>query len=119
MRMENNIMDTDCVGGSRREQTQFSLWTDHMASCLNIMENYKFIGFCKGHSDTEIIRLPNDDNCIALSGWNGEIYSDCWTCTESGYPTDVRGRKFSMKPIMQQIGNTDDYETTSFAKSYL
>lgn len=80
-------------------------------------KNFEFIGFMQNHRDVEIIKL-NDGTYVALDGWNGEIYADCWTCDQSGNAIDVNETKFSMKPITEPIKDSDDYETVSFERGY-
>lgn len=51
------------------------------------------------HYNAEIAELENGE-FIALFGWNGEIWSECWHVeSAAGYPTDPAEPGFSCRPV--------------------
>lgn len=74
-----------------------------------------------GHwwNDKEIEIVEIDGRPIALSGWNGENYSECWEVKEmigdEGF--DIKEDGLRVEPIYKQI-NEDEFETIDYKLIY-
>ena len=59
--------------------------------------------------DIEVVEI--DNRYIALYGWNGEAYTDCWEVEEikNNIAFGVKANNICVKPLYEQI-DEDDYD---------
>ena len=65
------------------------------------------LGIWAGHREIEIVEV--EGRPIALSGWNGEQYLQCWEVEEiiSGTGFGVKEDGLCVRPVYKQIDNDE------------
>lgn len=58
---------------------------------------YKNVG--KWWNDDNIDLVELDGVVYALYGWNGEIYSDCWACSDDNFHMDITKGGITIRPV--------------------
>ena len=71
----------------------------------------KFLGKWWNASDIDIYEI--EGKRLALYGWNGEKYEECFEVTEDLLNIIDENKKYEVKPIYQEIG-TDDFEIIDY-----
>lgn len=71
----------------------------------------KFLGKWWGSSDIDIYEI--EGKRLALYGWNGEKYEECFEVTEDLLNIINKDKKYEVKPIYQEMG-TDDFEIIDY-----
>lgn len=63
--------------------------------------------------DIEVVKI--DNKYIALYGWNGEVYTDCWEVEEilNNIAYGVKADNICVKPLYKQI-DEDDYDVEGY-----
>lgn len=63
--------------------------------------------------DIEVVKI--DNKYIALYGWNGEVYTDCWEVEEilNNIAYGVKVDNICVKPLYKQI-DEDDYDVEGY-----
>ena len=66
-------------------------------------------------NDKEIEIVEIEGRPIALSGWNGEMYTDCWEVVEmkgnEGF--DIKVDNLEIKPVYEEV-DEDDWEIVGY-----
>ena len=68
-----------------------------------------YLGYWWNDKEIEIVEI--EGRPIALSGWNGEKYTDCWEVAEMRGNTgfDIKVDGLEVEPIYQQV-DEEEYE---------
>ena len=71
-----------------------------------------FLGYWWNNRDIEIWKIGNKN--IALNGWNGEIYYDCFEVSDDLLDV-VSDEKIEVRPIYKDIDSIgDDFEIVDY-----
>ena len=69
------------------------------------------------NNDIDVVKI--NGRWFALSGWNGEIYVNCWETDENTFYLED-GKRYDIKPIFKGVGepdedgNFEEYEIVSY-----
>lgn len=58
-------------------------------------------------NDPEIEVVEIKGEWFALSGWNGEVFTDCWQTDENTFYTGIQ-EVFTIRPVYQGVGEPDE-----------
>ena len=90
----------------------------HTESNAHMLKLVKEYGSIYGHSDVDIVEIE-ELGMMALSGWNGEKYLDCWQSNIFG---ELIGEdSITLKPIqiptyLNEDGEPEQWETLGYVK---
>lgn len=73
----------------------------------------KYLGYWWNDKEIEIFEI--EGRPIALSGWNGEKYMDCWEVNEmiDGVGFDIKVDNLEVVPEYEQVDD-DEYELIGY-----
>lgn len=76
----------------------------------------KELGHPEGSLDAVVMEVE-ELGIVTLTGWNGEIWNDCYCSDASGYPAEDAPERFSLRPVYQEVSE-DEWELTGFKKFF-
>lgn len=80
---------------------------------LNLIKEY---GHPEGNLDAVVMKIE-ELGTVTLTGWNGEIWNDCYRSTESGYPVEDTPERFSLRPIYREVLE-DEWKLVGFRRFF-
>lgn len=84
----------------------------------NMYKIIKDLGSMNGHDDIRIVELGSL-GLVALNGWNGERYIDCYQCDDFGKLKEKGRENISLKPVQEpdkwdEDGEPESWETIGY-----